>query len=77
MASVESVFVTLFSGMKDLIMSSKVHFKYHFLHKGFLLQLHPLSRMDLLIYLVLHTSILVLNDSLPFKVWISGFSLSL
>lgn len=76
MASMESVFVGLLSGMKALTKSFKVHFKYHFLHKGFLLQPHPLSRMYLLIYLVLYMSVLVLNDSLSFKV-LSVASLSL
>lgn len=62
MVSMDSVFVGLFSGMKALIMSFKVRFKHHFLHKDFLLHLHPLSRMYLLIYLVLYTSVLVLNE---------------
>lgn len=36
--------------------------------KAFLLQLHLLSRMNLLISLVLYTSVLALNDVLPFNV---------
>ena len=73
-ASMEGVFVglsLLITGrynLKALMMSFNVHFKYHLLYKGFPLQFHPLSRMNLLISLVLYTSTLVLDDNLPFKV---------
>lgn len=72
-ASMEGIFVglsLLITGrynLKALMISFNVHFKYH-LYKGFLLQFHPVNRMNLLISLVLYTSILVLNDNLPFKV---------
>lgn len=81
MANMEGVFVGLSSlimgrcNLKALMMFFSVHFKCHLLYKGFLLQFHALSRINLLISLVLCTLILVLNDSLPFKVLLSQYSL--
>lgn len=83
MAGMEGIFVGLSSlitgryNLKALMMSFKVHFKCHLLFKGFLLQLYPLNRMNLLIFLVFYTSILAFNDNLPFKVCICGFPLPL
>lgn len=57
----------------------KVHFKYHFLHEGGVetLQLHPLRRMNLLVYLGLYTSILVLSESAlqSLHLWLLSFSI--